>query len=100
MMLDDEVRIIRRSRRFLQDCPAIAGRKDRVAGHFYGFPQNPKSAPIAPAIYRLALAPRQQFTVNSDRSRVRWLLIRKTSKIVDMLRPCRLALASSFRSSR
>jgi hypothetical protein len=56
-------------------------------------------APIAPAIYRLALAP-QQFTVNADRSRVRWLLIRKTSKIVDMLRPCRLALASSFRSSR
>jgi hypothetical protein len=35
MMSDDVVGIIRRSRRFLHDCPAIAGRKDRVAGHFY-----------------------------------------------------------------
>jgi hypothetical protein len=57
-------------------------------------------APIAPAIYRLALAPCQLFTVNADRSRDGWLLIRKTSKIVDMRRPSRLALASSFRSSR
>jgi len=31
---------------FSYDCPAIAGRKDRVAGHFYGCPQNPKPAPV------------------------------------------------------
>ena len=45
MMPDDVVGIIRRSRRFLQDCPAIAGRTDRVGGAFLLKPANSTSAP-------------------------------------------------------